>query len=306
MIRKIPLLAGTVALAATSLAGVAATAGSTVAGAAKGPYLTTTCGLTGSVSFPSPGLTHDGTLPNKATVNCSSAITPTSGACGTSTIKSKTVLATVVCATAAVVARARPSGAVAKNPRYCATVPLLLVNGTTNIVNSLSVKGSKAQDNGNKVTLQVTSAGAARVPTNGACGTTPGFNVPGLTYSSLLCLGGDAGTGTTRPSTPTPSLSWPAPGSPSPRRRSRPTGTWPSPRPADRSVRAPGREERRAARRGRSRGPRLRLDGHRGVHLEPTVGMRFDDHESVRGGHPRTGPRQPAEGRCDPDGGVAR
>ncbi len=69
------------------------------------------------------------------------------------------------------------------------------------IVNSLGAKGLKAEDNGNKVVLNVGDTGADTVSSvaGGACGTAVGFeltgdtSVTGLTYEVLLCLTTDTG-----------------------------------------------------------------------------------------------------------------
>lgn len=199
------LLAAAVAIPATAFAGGTAIVGSAVAGAAKAPPVTTDCAITGLVTFTPPGLSYDGSLTKKSSVDTSADVTP-SGTCGTSEVKAKIVSTTDSCASP-------PSGQSAapvcadqtkkSGGNYYDSASSFTSDGTSSIVSSLGPKGLKAEDNGNKVTLDVTSGGTSEVYPGGACGSAAGFalsgdtSYSGLTYTLDICLTGDTGANTT-------------------------------------------------------------------------------------------------------------
>jgi hypothetical protein len=105
-IRKLLVVAASVAMPASMIAGVTAVGSSGMAGAAVKVYTSTTCGLGGSVTFAAPGLSNGGTATKKTTSKSTALITPTSGACGATpltgiggyaTIKAKITSATNPC-----------------------------------------------------------------------------------------------------------------------------------------------------------------------------------------------------------------
>jgi len=206
MIRKMLVLAAAVAMPATAMAAVTAGTVATTAGAAAKVYTSTSCALAGSVTFSTPGLSHDGSLGKKSTVTSTSSLTPGAilsgtGGCGTTTVNSKIVSAATDCLTAP--APLPPVCTLATTKLHYAydTASSLASSGVAGIVASLS-KGLKLSDNGNKVVGTVTLAGTTSV-IGGACGSgNLGFNiagntnVTGLTYNVLLCITGDTGPGT--------------------------------------------------------------------------------------------------------------
>jgi len=206
MIRKMLVLAAAVAMPATAMAAVTAGTAATTAGAAAKVYTSTSCALSGSVTFAAPGLSHNGSLGKKATTISTSALTPGAilsgtGGCGSTTVKSKVTSAATNCLTAPAPLPPACASATAKLPYAYDTASSLASSGVAGIVASLS-KGIKLSDNGNKVTGTVTLAGTTAV-VGGACGAgNIGFNiagntnVTGLTYNVLLCITGDAGPGT--------------------------------------------------------------------------------------------------------------
>jgi hypothetical protein len=211
MIRKMLVAAAAVAMPATFLA---AASGAGVAGATKAPVQSTTCGLSGSLTFAPGGLTVAGTASKHTTSKSQSHIQPTSGACGASSdglsgyasIVSKIVATNGVCATDASPAPACSTAGNGYNYFY-GTPSFLTSHGADNIASSLHAKPVKAYNTGNKVTLNVSATAVAdgdvaRIAPNGFCGTNLGFkisgttSVAGLTYVMHLCLVGDSGTGT--------------------------------------------------------------------------------------------------------------
>ena len=211
MIRKMLVIAAAVAMPASALAAVTTIGTSGVAGAAVKVYTTTTCALSGSVTFAAPGLSHDGSLGKKATVTSVSAVTPGAivsgtGGCGATTITSKITTAATDCNIPAVSPATNPAvcaSATAKLHYAYSNASNLASAGVSSIVASLAPKGLKLNDNGNKVTGVVTLGGTNSVLPGGACNANIGFalagatNVTGLTYVLTLCLVGDTGASTT-------------------------------------------------------------------------------------------------------------
>jgi len=161
------------------------------------------------VTFAAPGLSFVGSPSKKSSSYSTGVDTATGTGCGpgtsgTASVNNKITTAGTDCNV--------PPVPPATNPAVCASATTklhyaydtsagLASHGVASIVASLS-KGIKLDDNGNKVTGAVTADGTSRV-VGGACGSGIGFsiagatNVTGLSYSLLLCLVGDTGTGTT-------------------------------------------------------------------------------------------------------------
>ena len=210
MIRKMLVIAAAVAMPATALAAVTTVGASGVAGAAK-TYTSTSCALAGSVTFAAPGLSYTGSLGKKSTVTSVSSVTPGAilsgtGGCGATTITSKITTAATDCNVAPIPPATNPviCGSATTKLHYAySNASNLATAGVSSIVASLSPKGIKLNDNGNKVTGAVTLGGTNSILPGGACGSSIGFslagntNVAGLTYTLNLCLVGDTGTGTT-------------------------------------------------------------------------------------------------------------
>ena len=229
MIRKMLVIAAAVVMPAASIAGISAVAGSGIA-SAKGLPITAgsySCALTGSVTFPKPGLSRPGVVTNKLTETTKAAITP-SGDCGTKTIKNNIVTATTLCLGNS--SASNPADALAcsdpanasnmlkgKNRSY-GNASSFLTAGPS-LVNNLTTAGIKAVLLGNKVNLHVGSStqtvgiwdGVSTatslnplVPGSfGAleCSGAAGFQLTGttdhagLTYVLDLCMPTDTGTG---------------------------------------------------------------------------------------------------------------
>ena len=209
MIRKMLVIAAAVAMPAAALAAVTTVSASGVAGAAK-TYTSTSCNLTGSVTFAAPGLSYGGSLGKKSTVTSVSSVTPGAilsgtGGCGATTITSKITTAATDCNVAPIPPATLPpvcASATTKLHYAYSNASNLATAGVSSIVASLGPKGIKLNDNGNKVTGAVTTLGTNSILPGGACGSDIGFslagntNVAGLTYTLNLCLVGDTGTGT--------------------------------------------------------------------------------------------------------------
>jgi hypothetical protein len=210
MIRKMLVIAAAVAMPASALAAVTTVGASGVAGAAAKVYTSTSCALSGSVTFAAPGLSYTGTLGKKSTVTSVSSVTPGAiltgtGGCGATGITSKIATAATNCNVAPVPPATNPvicSSATTKLHYAYSNASNLATAGVSSIVASLGPKGIKLVDNGNKVVGAVTTPGTNSILPGGACGSSIGFslagatNVTGLTYTLNLCLVGDTGAGT--------------------------------------------------------------------------------------------------------------
>jgi hypothetical protein len=193
---------------AAALAAVT-TVGPAGAAAAKAKvYTTTSCAITGGVTFATPGLSYNGSLTKKSTSTSVSsatagAILSGTGGCGSATVASKIVSASTNCNTATPPLPGACSSETTKEFYAYDNASSLVSSGTSSIVSSLGPKGLKLNDNGNKVTVDITEAGTSSVLPGGDCGANVGFelsgntSVAGLTYDLLLCITGDTGTGTT-------------------------------------------------------------------------------------------------------------
>lgn len=211
MLRKALVVAAAITLPVTA---ATAMAGAGVAGATKAPVQSTTCAIAGQVNFANPGYSHDGSLSKKSSVKAISHINPTSGACGAAsdglsgyaTINAKITAATHLCSNPGTVGAGDAdvcAMADSKNKYwYNTTGSFVTTNDALTAIQSSLVKGVKAYNTGNKVTLHADNVG--KVLPNGACGAAGvGFDingstsVSGLTYDMLLCLTSDSGANTT-------------------------------------------------------------------------------------------------------------
>jgi len=209
MIRKMLVLAATVAIPAAAFAGATAVTGAGMASAKALPPVPVSCTLSGTVTFAKPGLSYNGALTNKTVETTKTTTTPGGGgACPTKAIKTKINSATTACATAptpAPICSIAPAKTLAKDPNYYDTASSLATAGVSDIVTSLA-GGIATTDNGTKVTLQVTAPGTSSILPGGACGSDIGFHLSGgvtngganvSSYVLNICLTGDSGTGTT-------------------------------------------------------------------------------------------------------------
>lgn len=210
MIRKMLVLAAAVAMPAAAMAGVAAVGGSGVASAKALAPIDVTCSLSGSITFASPGLSHNGSLTNKSTEATKTAITPGGGgACPTKTIKNTISTPTTTCTgdttvDAPICAIDLGTKTESKDPNYYDSLSGFVTAGTSDIQTSLA-NGVATTDNGTKIVLDVADGSVAQI-VGGACGSNVGFGLTGpvklatgasttATYTMNICLGEDAGTG---------------------------------------------------------------------------------------------------------------
>jgi hypothetical protein len=209
MIRKMLVAAASVAMAATALTAVTTIGSSGTAGAAGKVYASQTCTVTGGMAFASPGLSEFGSLTKKSTSQFTNSVTATGPGCGAGVAASSTVNDKIKSTNIDCVPPFDPQPpsscghATVKEHYVDDTVAGLPVAGGSWIDSSLS-KGIKVFDNGYKVTADVTADGTSEVGSTGVCGAGDvGFELSGntsvadLTYTLLLCLAGDTGSGTT-------------------------------------------------------------------------------------------------------------
>ncbi len=179
---------------------------------------TTSCAVAGSVTFPAPGLSASGAITNKLTENTVSSTGTTGTGCPTTTSATKIVSTTTACPqTAGVPNSGDPAAclastvskgvtiyAIAKDPNYYDTTGSFLGTGLADLTTALQAKPTKATVNG--VGLSLVFGSATQVLPGGVCGSAVGFNITGngqvkgtnvATYDEIVCLSGDAGTGTT-------------------------------------------------------------------------------------------------------------
>lgn len=199
MLRKVFLLAGTVALPVTAMTVVGTGA---VAGAASVNPAAITCSLSGSVTFASPGLSKNGSTSASKNSTKSISIAASGTGCQNtpigstvttkSTEKCKLPTSYPVCATAP------------KNYYVYDSDAVFVSGGVANLVKALH-KGISVTDTGVPLTLLVTTAGTTRVLPNGVCGPTGvGYTITGVVkksspvadYTLDLCLTADSGPGT--------------------------------------------------------------------------------------------------------------
>ena len=193
MIKKLLMVAAAIAMPATAVAGIAVTSG--VAGAKAPVVLPTTCAVTGSVTFPAPGLSQIGAVEasSKSTTTASSSA---SGGCtGTNsqTIVSKS---TVKC-------KSQPTTAPCTSTEgYVYDTDGSFAAGTANLAKAVK-KGLAVTDNGVALTLVPTAGtGVSLVLPGSVCGSNAGFQLTGTvkkatdTFTATVCLTTDTGTNT--------------------------------------------------------------------------------------------------------------
>ncbi len=193
MIKKMLMVAAAIAMPVTAVAGVAVTSG--VAGA-KAPVVTpTTCAITGSVTFPAPGLSKIGSVEASSKSSTASTTTASGGCTGTntetivskSTVKCKTQPTTAPCTSTSGYVYDTESG-------FATSVPALA---------KAVKKGLVVTDAGVSLTLVPTpSTGVSEILPGSTCGSNVGFLLSGTvkkatnTFTATVCLTTDTGTGT--------------------------------------------------------------------------------------------------------------
>ncbi len=218
MIRKILIAVAMIAmpLGTATVAGVVASPG--VAGAATPPPTTITCSVSGSVDFAAPGLSAGGALTNKTAEDTDSSTSTAGTGCPTTTNALKIASTTTACPEtggvptstdpAACLASTTKNGkvtyAIAKDPNYYDTTGSYATSGLTDLETALSAKPIKATVD--SIGVDLVFGSASEVLPGGACGASDvGFDVTGNvqvksanvgTYDEVVCLSGDAGTGT--------------------------------------------------------------------------------------------------------------
>jgi hypothetical protein len=193
MIRKMLLVAAAIAMPVSVVAGVAVTSG--VAGAKAPVVKPTTCSVTGSVTFPAPGLSKIGSVESSSKSTTTSTTTASGGCTGTnsetivskSTVKCKSQPTTAPCTSTAGFVYDTESG-------FATSVPALA---------TAVKKGLAVVDNGVALTLVPTpGTGVSQIIPGSTCGSNAGFLLTGTvkkatdTFTATICLTSDTGPGT--------------------------------------------------------------------------------------------------------------
>ncbi len=176
------------------------------------------CPVTGTVTFANPGLSAGGALTAAATATTKSSTTATGTGCSGVASNLNIASATTPCPqTSGVPNAGDPSAclasktshgvttyAIGSKPNYYDTDGSYATSGLTNLEAALQAKPPKTTVDNVAVTLAYGSA--SEVIPGGACGASDvGFDVSGNaqvkgltvgTYTDVVCLSGDAGTGT--------------------------------------------------------------------------------------------------------------
>lgn len=194
MIRKMLMVAAAIAMpVGMTAAGVVITSG--VAGAKAPVVAPTTCAVTGTVTFPAPGLSKIGSVGASSKSTTSSSTTASGGCTGTSlvTIKSKS---TVKCKSQPTTAPCTGKTGFVYDTEggFATSVPALA---------KAVKKGLVVVDNAVSLTLVPTpGTGVAEILPGGTCGGDVGFLLTGTvkkatdTFSANICLTTDTGPGT--------------------------------------------------------------------------------------------------------------
>ncbi len=217
MIKRLLLVIAALAMSVGTAAAVSI-AGPSVAGAAAPPPTTISCTVTGAVTFASPGLSAGGALTANGSVTTKSTTTATGTGCG-GTPSSETIASTTTpCPqTNGVPNSGDPSAclasktkdgvvtyAIAQKPNYYDTDNSYASSGLTDLETALQAKPPKATVDSIPVVLAYGSA--SEVGGGGVCGSDVGFDITGNaqikgatvgTYTDIVCISGDSGSGTT-------------------------------------------------------------------------------------------------------------
>jgi hypothetical protein len=217
MIKRLLLVIAALAMSVGTAAAVSI-AGPSVAGAAAPPPTTISCTVTGAVTFASPGLSAGGALTANTSVT-TKAVTTAAGTDCPGTPSSETIASTTTpCPqTNGVPNSGDPSAclasktkdgvvtyAIAQKPNYYDTDNSYASSGLTDLETALQAKPPKATIDAVPVVLAYGSA--SEVGGGGACGSNVGFDITGNaelkgatvgTYTDIVCLVGDSGSGTT-------------------------------------------------------------------------------------------------------------
>ncbi len=217
MIKKILMVVSAIAMSMGTAAAVSVV-GSGVAGAATPPPTTINCTESGAVTFAPPGLSAGGALSANTAVKTKASVTPTGSGCSGTAIGVTIASATTPCPqTNGVPNSGDPSAclasktskgvttyAIALKPNYYDTVGSFASSGVSDLQAALQAKPLKTTVDSFKVALAYGSASA--VYPGGVCGSGVGFNLAGNvelngvavgTYTDIICLTSDSGTGTT-------------------------------------------------------------------------------------------------------------
>lgn len=194
MIRKMLMVAAAIAMpVGMTAAGVVITSG--VAGAKAPVVAPTTCTVTGTVTFPAPGLSKLGSVGTSSKSTTASTTTATGGCTGTnsesilskSTVKCKSQPTTAPCTSTAGYVYDTEGG-------FATSVPALA---------KAVKKGLVVVDNGVSLTLVPTpTTGVSEILPGHACGGDVGFQLTGSvkkatdTFVANVCLTTDTGPGT--------------------------------------------------------------------------------------------------------------
>jgi hypothetical protein len=205
MIRKMITIAAAIAIPVSAVTALGAVVGSGVASAKAMPPTSITCAETGSAVLSKPGLTHSGSLTNKATEETKATIGGTGTGCDAKASKLKIITTTTACAGAmspAPICSTATAKQLAKDPRFYDDAGGY-ASSAGDIGASLPLETT---DNGTKVWLEFGTS-TSEAP-GGTCGSNTGFNLTGNvdnvtqtaaigTYVENVCVTSDTGTGTT-------------------------------------------------------------------------------------------------------------
>ena len=226
MIRKILVVTAALAMPVAALtATVTTVASSGVAGATTPPPATTSCTLTGAVTFATPGLSAGGALTSKSTVDTGATVTSSGTGCNNAALKALKIVSTTTpcpqtggvpnsgdpsaCEASTTSSKGVVTYAIAKDPNYYDTTGSYAGSGLTDLEAALGAAPIKVTVD--SISADLVFGSATEVyPTSdggtGQCGSADvGFDVLGnvqvkavnvATYEELACLSGDSGPGT--------------------------------------------------------------------------------------------------------------
>ena len=200
MIRKLLVVAAAAAIPMSAVAVGAIGSGSAFAGGTANPSPPIQCSVSGTVTFAPPGISHNGVVgTSKTTTTNTSAINFTGAACGPNATNSGG--STPPRAITSKATKCPGTTACPKGSYLSDTASSYVTSGASNLQKALK-KGTFTID-GIGFPFKTSSAAAVN---GGACGSEAGFQISGsvknkayayTSYSLLVCLGGDTGTGTT-------------------------------------------------------------------------------------------------------------
>ena len=200
MIRKLLVVAAAAAIPMSAVAVGAIGSGTAFAGKTVNPSPPVSCTVAGTITFAPPGISHDGLVStSKTSTTNTSAITFAGPACGPNTTNSGG--STPPRAITSKSTKCPGTTACPKGSYISDTASSYVTTGASSLQKALK-KGTITLDG---VGFPFKTSSAASV-NGGACGSEAGFQISGsvknkayayTSYSLLVCLGGDTGTGTT-------------------------------------------------------------------------------------------------------------